>query len=268
MPNTPGARCHLCFHLFKRFKYLRRHARTVHAVPRCGELNYVRAAKAFRARRPQLERNMGMAPAAAAEDVRTGTDTPPRFEYEVLPSDEDESDEDGGTPRRKRVTKEDLEGSGFLPNLDSRCPGTRKFEQLLTEVTGVTAATAARKAGVLHRYLHFNRAREPDYDDVERLTRYHVALNTMQEYRTYFSPRSVVVLADAARSCCNMLQYCRPLQDCFNYTPERHRDAVIAATAMWTQQRSKANKEAALKQRYDAPFFFPPGAFHIPSPHT
>lgn len=244
--DEPGsARCHLCLRLLKQFKYLRRHARTVHQVPPSGESAFVREAKAFRDKCNGSKHAFGPTNAPAAE-------APPRYEYLPMFSESSggESDSEAEeTPRRKRVTREELYSSGFTVGLDGRCRASRVFEQTLVQTSGASPTTAARKAGVLFRYLEYTRLREPLMDDVQRVTCYHTALATVQEYKVHFSARSVVVLADALKSCVTLLQFARPLQDAFCFDPRRHQAAVAAGASMWTQQRSMANREAALRQR-------------------
>lgn len=276
VPSTLlGARCPLCLRLLKRFKYLRRHARTVHSVPPSGESLFIRRAKELRMRRPAIEQNLRWEQdtsshflvacrVSADEDCVAGHATPaaddktppsasspslssPVPDFELTSASESESDGEG--PPRKRATRDDLDRSGFLSNLEKRCAPSLRFERLLIEVSGISRLSAARKAGVLHRYLAYTRAREPSLDDVERLTTLHVALSTLQEYRQCFSPRSVSVLADSIKCCVRLLQYCRPLQLAFDYDPKKHRESVDSACVMWAEQRAKANREAALRQR-------------------
>lgn len=239
----------MCLRLMKKFKYLRRHARVVHDVPPSGELSFVRAAKAFRKKRPEFEKAMGFAP----PPPKQGPPTPARYEYEMMGATSDSesecSDSDDGGPRRRRVSRGELDRSGFLSGLDGRCPQSRQFERLLVDVTGVSRATAAKKAGVLHRYLQYTRDHEPNLTDLERMTTYHVAVSAIQEYRKHFSPRSVVILADALRNCVVMMEYCKPLQVAFSVNGDQHRGALAAAAVMWTQQRKAANKAASIRQR-------------------
>lgn len=236
--TAPGARCHVCLRPLKKFKYLRRHARTVHGVPWSGELAFIRAAKAFRTTRVELERAFNL-PGAPPDEVQPTTES----------DDTSDSDSDSDGPRRKRISRGAIDSSGFESCLENRCTATAEFERLLVQLTSCAPATAAKKAGVVFRYLSYNRTHEPDLDDVERLTTYHVAVNTVNEYQRHFSPRSVVVLTDAVRSCVHLLQFCKPLQEAFGFKPDRHRSEIVTATALWTQQRSAANKVATIRQR-------------------
>lgn len=210
----------------------------------------MRQAKEFRANRPGLEHALGVP--ALTDSCKDDAPAPPGGIQELSASEEDERDKDERRPRRrKRLSREQIMKTGFTPSLRGRCPVSTRFQQVLIEVAKASPGTAAKKAGVLHRYLDYTRTRQPHMDDTERLTSFHVVMETLEEYRAHFSPRSVVALTESVGSCVTLLQYCTPLQKAVDFKPERHRDAVRSGADLWAKQKAVSNRSAAQTQRHN-----------------